>query len=120
MSYFSRFMEWVFERWGITPPTLIATVEHEIFWFEDDEDPDDGDEGRSEMLTYFLLEYPSGRRDYRYDSYGSNQEHAYHELYLAEVTAWVYGGALPKGAKRPKTQAEVIKIVRDNTTSDEN
>lgn len=109
MNYVSRFVDWLFESWGITQPTLVATLEEVIVWYDDVDD----DDGVDEVITFYLIEYPSGRRDYRVHVYGENDAKDIHEIYTAQVMAWVYGGPLPERAKRPNSSPEIIKLVKD-------
>ncbi|RYD73381.1 MAG: hypothetical protein EOP84_21650 [Verrucomicrobiaceae bacterium] len=107
------------ERFRLVQPTLIATLVESVEWPPED-DNDDDDLGYDEDITYYLLEYPSGRRTYDWHAYGKAQEVDYYEVNLAPVLAWTYGGPLPSGAKLPKpAQADVVpfRVVKDTPPS---
>lgn len=98
------------EKIGLLKPALVAIVDHKVSW--PDEDPDDAAEFATydEELSFFLLEYPSGRRSYDLHEYGRCDTVDFHEVYLRDVLAWTYGGPLPKGAVRPGQAAEVVSL----------
>lgn len=88
------------EKIGLVPPKLVATIPIDVEW------PDD--ENLLETLTFYLFEYPSGRRDYSFYEYGKCEEVKYHEMIVPEVLTWIYGGPLPVEAVRPRDTAEVV------------
>lgn len=88
--------EWV----GLLPPKLVATIPIDVEWPDDD--------GLLETVTFYLFEFPSGRREYRLYEYGKCQEVKYHEMIVPEVLTWIYGGPLPVEAVRPREMAEVV------------
>lgn len=98
------------ERLGLITPTLVAMVDHKVDWpFEDPQDAADF-ATYDEEITFFLMQYPSGRREYRLHQYGRCDTIDYHEVYLRDVLAWTYGGPLPKGAVKSGQAAEILNL----------
>jgi hypothetical protein len=98
------------ERLGIATPQLVAMVDHKVDWpMESDEDAANF-ATYDEEITFFLMQYPSGRREYRLHEYGRCSSIEYHEVFLRDILAWTYGGPLPKNAVRPGQAAEVISL----------
>jgi hypothetical protein len=99
-----------FENLGLVTPKLVAMVDHKVDW------PMESDEDAAlfatydEEITFFLMQYPSGRREYRLHEYGRCSSIDYHEVFLRDVLAWTYGGPLPKNAVKPGQAAEVISL----------
>jgi hypothetical protein len=92
------------ENRGYITPALIATCDYSEEW-EDDE----GD--HQETITFYLMEYPSGRRDWRVYEYGQCADEGTHTAYLRDILVWTYGGPLPRNAKKiGATILEVINI----------
>jgi hypothetical protein len=95
------------ERMGLIEPKLIAWNSFEFMW------PETDDEGVTqfypETSSIYLVEFPSGRRDYRVYEYGISGTKDAHEVHMAPVMAWIYGGTLPMGYKLAQ-QPEIIKL----------
>lgn len=99
-------LDWVYERVGVIRPKLVATRAYRVFW----RDPSDAaDEGVRETVTFYLLQYPSGRRAYEVHDYGYARDKDYAESVSAEVIAWTLGGPLPVGAQR-QNGPEIIQL----------
>lgn len=95
------------ERMGFIEPKLIAWNSFEFMW------PETDDEGvtqfYAETSSIYLVEFPSGRRDYRVYEYGISDTKDAHEVHMAPVMAWIYGGRVPMGYTLAQ-QTEVIKL----------
>ena len=105
------------EQMGWIAPKLVAVVDHEVEW------PvvDDADDMYEEEITFFLLEYPSGRRTWEMHQYGKNEEQNMYEIYLREVLIWTMGGPLPPTAVKPGAPAKIInlRVIKGQAESDE-
>jgi hypothetical protein len=92
------------EKRGFTDIKLVATCDYEVEW-----EVESGD--LLEMITFYLMEYPSGRRDWRVYEYGKCAEEFIHQAYLKDILIWTYGGPLPREAKKVgATMLEVINL----------
>lgn len=102
------------EKTGLVPPRLVAMVDEAVSWPADEDEDTEAD--YEEEITYYLLQWPSGRRGFDYHSYGKAQDCDYHEVNLRDIIAWTHGGPLPPGS-RPlkKGHAEIIplRVVKD-------
>lgn len=101
-----RPIEAILERTAIIKPKLIATCD-----FVETCGGEEGEDDFDETITFYFLEYPSGKREWRVHEYGLCAENFAHESYLKDVLAWSYGGPLPREAKKvgPATVLEMIK-----------
>lgn len=101
----------ILERMGLVEPKLVAFQTFAFMW------PETDDEGVTEIYdetsTIYLVEFPSGRRGYRVFEYGYSKQRDAHEIHLAPVMAWIYGGPLPRGYEicRP-TEIVQLRVVR--------
>lgn len=96
------------EKMGLVEPHLAAVVDYPVEWAYSDEDPSLG--VYEETITFMLLEYPSGRRDWTVHVYGKNDELDYFDHYLRDVLIWTHGGPLPRNHSKPGQPAEVISL----------
>lgn len=104
----------VLERLGLVQPKLIALVDEVACWPADEDEDTLAD--YEEEVTYYLLEWPSGRREYDYHSYGKAEDCDYHEVHLRDIIAWTHGGPLPPGARKvtqPRAEIVPFKVVKD-------
>ncbi len=109
----SRMFCRIAEKLGLMSATVVATVDYEVEWpFADDQDDDDVvDLGcYTETITFYCLEYPSGRRDFKVHQYGKCAELDYFDVYMRDVLLWMYGGQLPPEAVRTNKTAEVLSF----------
>jgi hypothetical protein len=92
-----NFLLVIYEKLGFIQPKLVAVKDYDV----ELQDEEDDDFSYIETITFYLMEYPSGRRDYKVHSYGRCAVANLHEVYLRDVLIWVCGGPLPYKAEQP-------------------
>lgn len=102
-TFFTEIGTRIFERLGLIDSELVATVS-EVILFEDEDGDDD------EIVTFFLRQFPSGRRFYSVHVYGAAEACKLDRKYAASVIAWTYGGPLPENAEVVRNSAVILKV----------
>lgn len=103
MNLFRKWIELKSEQMGIITPRLVATIDYCFDW-----DDEDGIENEAK-ITFFLQEFPSGRRQFEF-SCTTGYEEFLCDQYSRDVMVWRYGGPLPKGADNFSSAPVLISL----------
>jgi hypothetical protein len=103
MNLIRKWLETKAEEMGLIRPKLVAVVDYTHEWVDEDDDLCDA------VITYYLQEFPSGNRTFKFSASDGYEEFLLGK-FSRDVNIWCYGGPLPKGADTFSAKPVVIEF----------